>query len=104
MKKEELKQEFLNFWVKNPNELMPNPENRHKAVVTGELFMKQLDEIISEAIAEHEAKHDDSIDYFIDKVNYMRGLYQNGKFTRAEEIKTELMQELENVKMLPFKK
>ena len=52
------KEEFLKFWVKNPNELMPNPENRHKAVVIKDLFLKQLDEIISEAIASHEVKHE----------------------------------------------
>lgn len=67
-----------------------------------EAIDNRIESVISAAIAEHEENRDKSLDYFIDQVNYMRGLYQNGRFTKAEEIQAQLMNRLDDIKMLPL--
>lgn len=39
-------QEFRNFWITNEFELMPDPDNPHKAICKGQLFDRMLAELI----------------------------------------------------------
>lgn len=63
---------------------------------------RDLKSVISEAITEHDAKQDHTLDDFIDEVNRMRQLYFNGKYTLSDGVKNKLITNMDSIQDLAF--
>jgi hypothetical protein len=67
-----------------------------------EEFKADFDSVIADSIAESEAAKDHSLDYFIEDVNRMRRLFSSGHYTKSDEVKDKLANNMDDIQCLSF--